>query len=85
MPTNRSAFSRSRPRAYRRAWSSASSPVRRGRTRSNGSSAREMRPIRSGPEVAPDDVAAERQRQPGLLLPPSAQVHDGGEAFVARR
>jgi hypothetical protein len=26
-------------------------------------------------QVAADDVAAERQRQPGLLLPPDAQVH----------
>ena len=39
----------------------------------------------SGPEVAPDDVAAERQRQAVRPLePPLAQVHDLVEPFGRR-
>ena len=37
------------------------------------------------PEVAPDDVAPERQREAGLLLPPAAEVDDLVEPVVAER
>ena len=39
-----------------------------------------------GPEIAPDDVAAERQRQPaGALRPPLAEVDDLPQPFVLIR
>ena len=34
------------------------------------------------PEVAADDVAAQRQRQAGLLLPPHAEVDDQVQPLV---
>ena len=40
---------------------------------------------RLGAEVAADDVAAQRQRQPGLLLPPDAQVDDQVQALILKR
>src|SRR5207245_4909774 len=35
------------------------------------------------PEVAPDHVAAERERQPGFLVPPLAHVHPKAQTSVA--
>ena len=41
--------------------------------------------ISRGAEVAADHVAAQRQRQAGLLLPPDAEVDDQVQALVLER
>src|SRR4029450_8324771 len=38
-----------------------------------------------GPEVAPHDVSAERQREAGLFLPPPTEVDDLPKTFVGER
>ena len=41
--------------------------------------------ITLGPKIAADDVAAQRQRQAGLLLPPDAQIDDQLQSLILKR
>ena len=81
IPTNRSAFSRGRPRAKRIASVSASSRWSRAYSIERPR-ARETRAISAGPRSRPHGVAAEREGEARLVLPDGAEVGDEMEALV---